>query len=617
MIAAESSSFGADTNNSYLTGWTTTAEYVSDLISTIYAGGPDYPPSNKDSIATDSASTYSFIGRSTTITHSESLKNQRSGRYYYYYKELTMGETEEQDSVTVAYRSYDTLSSSHPLNSAPWISSYTQITYTTYTWDDPRKQYYFTEVKTTHTKINGYSTTNSYKYDGAFITITGETKTTLGTKKLDGTKVDLTTLDIPYMEGARPSWYIPRNYVNDITRCISVWADVGERLIIFTDSSQPFTDGTLCTSTSYTEPIWGSGIETTGPVYADDLRTHPVLVSYITSTANSSSSDQYFKWSASSLTTSVTGFPSSIVLTTAVSLWTVPIEFPGGSGFNFGWRVFDTYESFYLTSTKSSSTSGTFIAVVGGIQRTMSSTRTYSGQTTRESALSSGSTTTYLTVGTPTISYPVFNPVYIIASSQSGWVVPSTGFHTREPSSTLEDTFEFLTVGLARPNVSLYVPLAGPTPILPTERKTYFAGEGYGLRVNSTTKASIGATATVDFLNGTDVSPSVFNYRTEGATQISRVRPKGTVDTYENRGAYIGGCSGVSWTLVVGSPGIVVEYCDNSSTTSDFSGFTTVQYAGTKGSLISFIPNASFEFFNPSSVPTVIVNTVALYDYAE
>jgi hypothetical protein len=106
------------------------------------------------------------------------------------------------------------------------------------------------------------------------------------------------------------------------------------------------------------------------------------------------------------------------------------------------------------------------------------------------------------------------------------------------------------------------------------------------------------------------VTPNVVQItRTNSTVGITNtINVQGNAPVYGNAVSYAGGYSElqVTWTLVVGTPGVVVAYVNNSSKTTEFKSPTTTTYSGEDGSYFSFIPNA-FER----------VLTIPFYNYDE
>jgi hypothetical protein len=189
---------------------------------------------------------------------------------------------------------------------------------------------------------------------------------------------------------------------------------------------------------------------------------------------------------------------------------------------------------------------------------------------------------------------------YVVATTQTGWVIPDQGFHTRAPASTLAETFPFFNVGQARPGVNLYPPLGAATPIYPTVVKTLFAGPPplmrQGAEEFSEATMTLAFTQSVDQPPGFSVSPSVFQISRIEATsaETSTVRVQGQAGSYGGgEFSYIGGYGSdmpVTWTLVVGGPGVIVTY-NTTSGTKLFTAPTSTTYAGSEGSYILYVPN--------------------------
>jgi hypothetical protein len=214
-------------------------------------------------------------------------------------------------------------------------------------------------------------------------------------------------------------------------------------------------------------------------------------------------------------------------------------------------------------------------------------------------------------------SYPFGGFAYVVATTQTGWVIPDQGFHTRAPASTLAETFPFFNVGQARPGVNLYPPLGAATPIYPTVVKTLFAGPPPLMRQeageSSAASMTVAFTKSVNQAPGFSVSPNVFQISRSGATsaETSTVRVQGQAGSYGGvEFSYIGGYGSdmpVTWTLVVGGPGVIVTY-NTTSGTKLFTAPTSTTYAGSEGSYILYVPNLN-RFERVFSIP--------LYNYDE
>jgi len=212
-------------------------------------------------------------------------------------------------------------------------------------------------------------------------------------------------------------------------------------------------------------------------------------------------------------------------------------------------------------------------------------------------------------------------PVYLVATSQNGVVIASGGFHTAPPARSFASSYisgkkipDYL--GQARPGVSLYVPFAAPTPLYTQSSASFFAGNAplnqklclLGVPIQGAASETVAFTTTGD--SQSVVTPNVVQItRTNSTVGITNtINVQGNAPVYGNAVSYAGGYSElqVTWTLVVGTPGVVVAYVNNSSKTTEFKSPTTTTYSGEDGSYFSFIPNA-FER----------VLTIPFYNYDE
>ena len=425
----------------------------------------------------------------------------------------------------------------------------------------------------------------------------------------------------------RPAFYFWGDYtvVDQITR--SVWAAYDELLIVLPNSTTPITAGSTAMSRQFvitqnncfqavlSEWIGGDG----GYEYTELL---PVFISVsYAALAESALVDYTYR---SALTTSVVapmfkeGEESTQEITTAFSVAVTQAPAWGGpfrassSGFTEGTTTFETYESVpelymgtatvpYQYSSEGGHTWSSYI---------------YEGS-------NSASARTEIVAKLAGASYPVSNAVYIVAKTRSGWVIPDQGFHTRSPAKTLQNTFNFFTSGQARPGVTLYPPLGAATPVYPTMyQKWKIAGRSPLVELVpylSDIGSTVAFTQSITQAPGFSVSPNVFKISSIGASvaNISTVTPQGAASFYADGASYIGGYADgmpVTWTLVVGSPGVIVEYCgEGAPTYSTFSKFTTSTYAGSEGSFISFIPQpaAVYNYGSP------VVATTPRYNYDE
>jgi hypothetical protein len=236
-----------------------------------------------------------------------------------------------------------------------------------------------------------------------------------------------------------------------------------------------------------------------------------------------------------------------------------------------------------------------------------------------ESAFSeSGKTITFFAPSTKTFS--VFNPVYLVASSQRGAVVANIGFHTAPPSRSFQSSHVGngrvpAYLGQARPGVSVFVPFVTPTPLHPEAPPVkYFTLFPWITRNRlSVALETVAHTTTVG--SGVTITPSVAQISRLDQTNVEThtIRVQGEAGTYGTVVSYAGGYNEfkVTWSLVVGTPGLLIIYKGATSESSQFTAATTKTYAGRDGSFFSFIPN----FFTSDNYLRVVSSPA--YDYNE
>lgn len=195
----------------------------------------------------------------------------------------------------------------------------------------------------------------------------------------------------------------------------------------------------------------------------------------------------------------------------------------------------------------------------------------------------------YKSCTVPPAEYGFKNYAYVVATTKTGWVIPDQGFHTRAPAATLATTYPLFNVGQARPGVNLYPPIGTATPIY-----------------------TIAFTQSIAQSPGFSVSPNVFQISRSESTsaETSTVQVQGQAGLYGDRFSYIGGYGSdmpVTWTLVVGGPGVIVTY-NTTSGTRLFTAPTSTTYSGSDGSYILYVPNL---------VHSAPVSAIPKYNYEE
>lgn len=185
---------------------------------------------------------------------------------------------------------------------------------------------------------------------------------------------------------------------------------------------------------------------------------------------------------------------------------------------------------------------------------------------------------------------------YLVASTQTGCVVPNAGFHTRAPNKSIAPDFQTvaaMTEGNARPGVLLHVPFGAPTPGYSLTQATYIGGQDL-VNYNYTTTTGTPSVTYAFKRSGFDVSPSIVIQTISGVSlpQTSTIMVNGSADEYGVVNAHAGGYSeeSVTWTFVAQMAGVLVVYKDTTSETHFFSSPTTQTFASSEGGLFSFLP---------------------------
>ena len=482
-------------------------------------------------------------------------------------------------------------------------------------------------TRNTNYEIVVYTNLSNFTNEGVGIKTEalGEGWTTAFTTTMDSGsgaafgEVYTTALELDYENfrtSTRPSFQFWGDYVavSQVTR--SVWAGYDELLIVLPNTAAPITNGVTATSTKLVIPQ-KAGVQ---PVYYEYWEGGgysellPVFISVNYAALGERANVEYTYRTALTTTVVAAGFKQSDESTQEI---TTAFSVAVSNGPAWG-QDFQVSSEGYAEDTTDFETYGSQPDLYFG-----TATRPYQksregGMTSRSytfSGFESSSGRTEIVAKYIGTSYPAFNGVYIVATTHSGWVVPDQGFHTRRPASTLQNTFNFFTVGQARPGVSLYPPLGAATPVYPTmNQKWKIAGRSPLVQLapySSDIGSTVAFTGSIDQAPGFSVSPNVFQISRIGASvaDTSAVTPQGEESFYADSASYIGGYAGdmpVIWTLVVGSPGVIVEYCgDRAPTSRFFSKFTTSTYSGSEGSLICFIPQPTMVYNSDSPIVTV------------
>jgi len=433
----------------------------------------------------------------------------------------------------------------------------------------------------------------------------------------------ITTYDYSYVEvgGSNITANGRNNSVS--ARSVTVYPEPGGILVYFSEDNMAFTDGEVITNADYS----------TSYSYTVDLLTSLVTYTEIPYT------NEYDDGEGNTYTWEEYWYESgSIILKASTEETTAtPPEYYWGTSYSTisaprrGWGANDTITtqelilSAFITTSTRGGTPVPFTAS-GSTETSYSSSGTgpyydygtATGRVSGATAYYSESAKT-LTFNTPqSTTFMPGGEVYLIATSQSGAVIASEGFHTTAPASWFKGWgdeawgFDTRLAGAARPGVRVFVPYTTPTPIYPVVAASYFGGNaginnhlqmfhGGGFAIPTSLGEADGTivyTSTTG--NGdTTITPNIFQLSRKGQSVAltSTIELVGSAGTYGRGGSYAGGYSdlSVTWTLVVGSPGVVVAYADGTSDATEFKYPTSTTYSGENGSYFSFIPNFIFD----------------------
>ena len=340
----------------------------------------------------------------------------------------------------------------------------------------------------------------------------------------------------------------------------TAFADEGERLVYFNGPDMPYSAGQIIDAERHVFTVNVSSRNTTFVVYEDDTRRGGYQTAGYTV-------------ATSALPFSVGGVPAVIIIGASLttSIVTQLVDVPVTT---------NTLDTIITSGNSTEGRTDTLIRLIQGGRAS-----------TREGGKSS--------------TLPIFGEAALFATTNSGWVVASQGFHKNAPSSTLASELTFLfTVGSARPDVKLYPPIASPTPIYLADQDNYFAGEGLGL-IKSYAKKRDSAIATVAFtqtqgLSSTSISPNVVKITRPSQTNVetSTITPQGSAASTSKKGwvekglSFIGGENSelsVIWTLVVGGKGCLYSFNRTNSGSTHFYSPATSTYSGTDVSAFQFV----------------------------